>query len=1011
MNEKRPELARTLDRLRNGSGPEYWRGLEELAQTEAFREMQAREFPWRESDGVKGMDRRDFTRLMGASLAMAALSGCVRQPPEHILPYVDQPDGIVQDKPIYFATAMPLPGYATGLLVESLMGRPIKVEGNPRHPASLGGTDAFSQASTLGLYDPDRKGTVLYKNLISTWPVFLEAFTQALQAQAGKRGAGVRILTETVISPTLGNQLQQFLNRYPEARWRQYEPVNRDFIRAGSLLAYGEYVHTIYDFTKASRILSLGSDFLLCGPSPARYAHDFASRRGTRVQPEHVSRMYAVETGYSSTGACADHRLPIRDHEMEAFTRAVARRAGVPGIVAPDLSDPRQRKWAGVIAEDLQRHRGESIVIAGTEQSPVVHALAHALNERLGNVGRTVMHTEPVEFNPVDQMESLRELTADLRAGRVELLIILGGNPVYTAPADIGFADAVTRAKTSVRLGLYADETSRVCTWHVPQTHYLEEWSDALAFEGTAAIVQPLINPLYDGRTAHDVAAAMLGSIGLPSREIVREYWRERVRPADFEKFWREALYAGVVPDTAFPARQVEIRDVAGRLPPPRPSPHGGGYEVIFRPDPTVWDGRFANNAYLQELPKPVPKLTWDNAVFMSPATASRLGVYSYGVVNIELGGRRTRGTIWLQPGHADDSVTLTFGYGRAIGPPTGAGSYNAYRLRTSAEPWSALGLRLEKTGESYMLACTQTHGALTDRYPVRIGAIEEYRKHPNFAHDEPYEKAPPPGHTLYPEFPSEGYQWGMSVDLNACVGCNACVMACNTENNIAIVGKDQVFDYREMHWLRIDRYYHGDPASPRVYFQPLFCVHCEKAPCEPVCPVEATLHTEEGLNAMVYNRCVGTRYCSNNCPYKVRRFNFLLYTDWYTDSLVLMRNPEVTPRARGVMEKCTFCIQRIEHAKIQAKLEDRRIRDGELVTACQQACPTDAIVFGDLNDPTAKVNRLKKSPLDYSLLGELSTRPRLTHMAKLINVNPELGEAPVREQFEEPSAEAKARA
>jgi len=966
---------------------EFWRALE----------------PVEETAEVGGIDRRAFARLIGASLAASGLAGCVRQPPEHILPYVDQPEGMVQDKPLYFATAVPLPGYAAGLLVKSVMGRPIKIEGNPRHPATLGRSDAFSQASLLGLYDPARRGAVLYRNRIDSWPSFLAAFTNALATQAVKRGAGLHILTETVISPALGDQLRQVLERFPEARWHQWEPVNRDNIRAGSLLAFGSYVHTIYDFSKAARILSLGSDFLLCGAYPSRYARDFASRRGGRVPPDQVNRLYAVETEYSSTGACADHRLPLRDREMENFARAVAQRVGVPGIAAPELSDPKQRKWAEVVAKDLLQHRGASIVIPGREQAPAVHALAHAMNHQLGAAGTTVIHTDPVEITPVDQLASLRELTDSLRAGRVDLLVILGGNPVYTAPADLGFADALARAQISVHLGQYADETATACTWHVPQTHYLEEWSDALAFDGTASIIQPLIDPLYGGKTAHEVAAAMLGMLDRPSREIVRDYWRRRSAAADFERFWREALYLGVVSGTALPPRTVAPVNLAERLPPPRP-PAEEGYEVIFRPDPTVWDGRFASNGYLQELPKPVSKLTWDNAVLVSPATASRLGVYSYGTVDVELGGRTVRGTIWVQPGHADDSITLTLGYKQAANGSEG-GSYNAYQLRTSKDLWSASGLRITKTGGDFMLACTQTHGALTERYPVRVGTVEDFRTNPDFAHQEPFEHAPPPGHTLYPPWKYEGYKWGMAVDLNACVGCNACVMACNTENNIAIVGREQVYKYREMHWLRVDRYYHGDAGNPRAFFQPLMCVHCELAPCEPVCPVAATLHTEEGLNAMVYNRCVGTRYCSNNCPYKVRRFNFLLYTDWHADSLALMRNPEVTPRSRGVMEKCTFCIQRIERAKIEAKLENRRVRDGEVVTACQQACPTDAIVFGDLNDPSARVNRLKSSRLNYSLLGELNTRPRLTHLAKLVNFNRELGEEPIRLKPEERGA------
>lgn len=965
------------------AGPGQWRSLDDPHSPAAERE-----FPWRDSDDVEGMDRREFSRVMAAALAMAGLSGCTRQPPEKILPYVNQPEGIVQGKPLFFATAMPHPGYALGLLVKSHMGHPIKIEGNPRHPASLGGTDPFAQASLLTLYDPARSPTVTYRGQISTWTSFIGALMRILEEQRAKQGAGLRILTETVISPALGWQIQQVLSRYPAAKWLQYEPVNRDNARAGALMAFGRDAHPIYDLAKADVILSLGSDFLSCGAGSARYARDFASRRGLRAGAGRMSRLYVVESAPSNTGASADHRLPLREHEIDVFTRALAQAVGVPGVQAP--SSP-HRRWVSAIARDLRSHRGACAVIVGAEQPPVVHALAHAINAALGNAGNTVRYTSPVEINPVDQMQSLRELAGELNAGKVEALVILGGNPVYTAPADLDFARALSNAKFMVHLSLYDDETSALSTWHVPQRHFLEEWSDALAFDGTAAIIQPLITPLFEGRSVHELLNVMLGNPDRPPDEVVREYWRSRSGTANFEDFWRASLYQGVVEGTALPAQTVAVRaNFAAQLPPLRRP--GGGLEVVFRPDPTIWDGRFANNGYLQELPKPVTKLTWDNAALVSPATAARLGVYSYGVVELEYRGRRVRAPLWVTPGHADDCVTLHLGYGRTRAGPAGNGAgFNAYLLRTSDAPWSGTGLQVRPTGASAKLACTQTHGSITQRYPVRVGTLETFRRDPHFARKAPFEHEPPPGLTLYPEWRYGGYKWGMSIDLNACVGCNACVVACQTENNIAIVGKEEVFKGREMHWLRVDRYFEGDRANPKIHFQPMLCVHCENAPCEPVCPVEATVHSSEGLNQMIYNRCVGTRYCSNNCPYKVRRFNFLLYSDWYTETLKLMRNPDVTVRSRGVMEKCTFCVQRIEQAKIQAKLEDRRVRDGEVVTACQQACPTEAIIFGDLNDPGSKVSRLKRQPIDYGLLAELNTRPRLTYLARILNPNPEL--------------------
>jgi molybdopterin-containing oxidoreductase family iron-sulfur binding subunit len=981
-----------LERLRAlvaaRGGPEMWRGLEELAETEEFQEALRHEFPWRETEEVEGIDRREFWRLMGASLAMAGLSGCATQPPERIVPYVRQPEGITQGVPLFFATAMPFAGHSLGLLVKSHMGHPIKVEGNPRHPASLGATDPFAQASLMTLYDPDRSPTVVYHGRISNWIAFIGAMSMALEEQRASQGARVRLLTETVISPTLGQQIQAFLNAYPAARWHQYEAVTRDGPRIGSRMAFGQFVNTYYRFDKADVILSADGGFLSCGPAGVRYAHDFSTRRGSRAGSA-MNRLYAVESSPSNTGASADHRLRLRPSEMEGFLRGVAQAIGAPGGAAPPEA---HAKWISAVAADLQRHPGAAIVVPGDRQPPQLHALAHAMNVALGSAGSTVIHTDPVEVNPVDQMESIRELTREMHAGQVDVLVILGGNPAYDAPADLDFPGALSKVKTRVHLSLYDDETSAHCDWHIPQTHFLEEWGDCLAFDGTASIIQPLIAPLYRGRMALEVMAVLLGQPDAAPYEMVRAYWRARSGTDDFEMFWRRALHDGLVAGTALPARNVAVQSAAvAETSRKEPSPGGPGLEIEFQPDPTIWDGRFANNSYLQELSKPISKLTWDAAALVSPKTAQSIGAYSGGVVRLELHGRSVLFPLWVQPGQADDTITVGLGYGRTRAGRVGNTGYNAYPLRTSDAPWSTAGLQVSKTAEFYRLACTQFHYSMDGRYPVRMGTLQQYLADPEFANKEPFHAPPPPSQTLYPEWRYPGYKWGMAIDLNACVGCKACVVACDLENNIPVVGKQEVLRYRQMHWLRIDRYFHGDMDDPTIWFQPLLCMHCENAPCELVCPVNATVHSAEGLNQMIYNRCVGTRYCSNNCPYKVRRFNYFLYANWHEKPLELMRNPEVTVRSRGVMEKCTYCVQRIESAKIQSEKEGRRIRDGEIQTACQQACPTQAIVFGDLNDKESRAAQLKRQPLNYGLLADLNTRPRTTYLAKLVNLNPEL--------------------
>jgi len=996
-------------RLQAVQGPEYWRSLEELAGSPGFQEFVQREFPQAASEWHDPVSRRRFLQLMGASLALAGLGACGRQADEKIVPYVRAPrEELVPGQPLYFATTLTLSGLALGVLAKSAMGRPIKIEGNPQHPASLGATDTFAQAAVLTLYDPDRSQAVLQRGQISTWNAFLTALNTALESQRLTGGAGVRVLTETVTSPTLAQQLRALLSHFPAAQWHQYEPISNQSMQAGARLAFGQDVTPLYHFEKAAVILALDADFLACEPSNVRYAHDFAQQRRVLSEPQAMNRLYAVESTLSLVGAIADHRLPVRPSAVASVARAVAHALGTmaargatteqPAVSLSQLTAPAsetQAYWVRAVVEDLWQHRGASLVVAGRQQPPLVHALAHAMNDALGNVGHTVMYTAPVAAQPVDQLASLRALVEDMAAGRVELLLILGGNPVYTAPADIDLATHLARVPFCVHLGLYVDETSARCHWHIPEAHELESWGDARAYDGTVSLLQPLIAPLYNGKSAYELLAMLLEQGERSGRDIVRDYWRSQYQGTDFEPFWRTALHDGLIADTAFPAQEVQLQTAwLADAAVPAETPHG--LELLFQPDPTVWDGRFANNGWLQELPKPITKLTWDNAALLSPRTAERLGLQNEMVVELRVQDRTVHAPVWIVPGHADEVVTVHLGYGRWRTGRVGSGTgFNAYRLRTSDTLWLSHGLEVRPTGERYPLAITQEHQSMEARRPVLAGTLQQYLEQPHFVQE--MVAAPRPQETLYPPYPYEGYAWGMAIDLSTCVGCNACVLACQAENNIPIVGKTEVRRGREMHWLRIDRYYKGTSYKPEVYHQPILCMHCEHAPCEVVCPTYATVHNHEGLNDMVYNRCIGTRYCSNNCPYKVRRFNFLQYADYHTPSLRLLHNPEVTVRTRGVMEKCTYCVQRINAGRIQAQLENRRIRDGEVVTACQAACPTESIIFGDINDPSSRVVQRKATPLNYGLLAELNTRPRTTYLAHLRNPNPALVRANAR--------------
>jgi molybdopterin-containing oxidoreductase family iron-sulfur binding subunit len=1037
------DLTHVRQRLAEARGRDYWRTLEELSQEEGFQELLAREFPRQAGEWTDPVSRRSFLMLMGASLGLAGLSGCSPAPQEKIMPYVQAPEEIVPGRPLYFATAMPLAGSASGLLVQSHMGRPTKVEGNPDHPsnprpanqpprARFGPSDQFAQASVLTLYDPDRSQAVINAaDGISTW----EAFIGALSSELGRLGshARVRVLTGAVSSPTFVSHITRLLGRYPAARWHVHEPALGQHARLGALYAFHEDVEARYHFDRAEVVLALDADFLGCDPNHLRYVHDFVGRRRIREgqQPRTMNRLYVVESTPTTTGAYADHRLPLLASRVESFIRALAVQLGVPRA---EIGGPAPHNipaaWIAALAEDLSAHHGSSLVLVGDSQLPLVHALAHALNQHLGNAGRTVDYGFRPAGYPVlegDTVEarvrsleaaSLSALTQAMDRREVDILVILDSNPAYTAPANLGFAELMQRVPFSVHLGLYHDETAQLCQWHIPEAHYLESWQDVRAWDGTASIVQPLIQALYRGRTPAELVALFTTESDRGSYEIVREFWetflgrdaffprldgRAPVSAEPFETRWRRALHAGMMGGTRMPPRELPLQDWTAA--PGGPSlARDFSLEIVFRPDPTIFDGRFANNAWLQELPKPLTKLTWDNVALISPATAVRLGfapqdrpeLANEKVVTLEYKAHRVDAPLWVLPGQPDDCVTVHLGYGRWRAGRVGNNlGFNAYRVRTSTAPWFDTGLTLRPTGRRYPLATTQSHHLMPHGREglLQHGTLEGYDRlaHPDGPDSHLEGHRPRQTLELFSGHNYDGYKWGMNIDLTACTGCGACVVACQAENNIPVVGKDQVARGREMHWLRIDSYFVGGSDNPQTFFQPVPCMHCENAPCELVCPVAATVHSEDGLNDMVYNRCVGTRYCSNNCPYKVRRFNFLAYSSFAPSSRDLQFNPEVTVRSRGVMEKCTYCIQRIRTAQIDAELENRRVRDGEVMTACQAACPAGAILFGDLNQRSgrSKVADMEAEPLNYGLLAELNTRPRTTYQAALKNPNP----------------------
>ena len=971
----------------------YWRSLSQLQDTREYRDALEREFPEGASELPDGITRRDMMMLLGASLSLAGLAGC-RRPVEEIVPYVAAPEDTLPGIPRHYATTMPFHRSAYGLIVESHEGRPTKIEGNPAHPSTLGASSSRIQASVLGLYDPDRSQSVAQKGAAKSWNDFVAAWKELAKTHDADDGAGLAVLTGSYSSPTLARLASNLRERYSKMRWTTYDAISDENRLAGLRQVAGRDVDAVLRFDRASVILCLDADPLLSDPEAIRHTRGLADGRRAGAAGGSMNRLYAVEGVYSLTGAMADHRLRLASQQIAAFTAALAARLGASGASTQVEVPGVDRRWIDAVAKDLLANRGKSLIVAGDRQPPAVHAAVCALNAHLGNTGQTVTYYETKDA-ALPSSASLSALVSAMKAGTVQTLVILGGNPVFDAPADLDFASAMAKVPHTIVLGHSVDETSERAEWHIPAAHYLESWGDARAAGGTLSIVQPLILPLFGGKSAVELIGLMYAGQDRPGYDLVRETWNDVLGDTDFDKKWNRVLHDGVLAGSELSAVAVDPK--AGHVAALARTTAGSGLEIVFLPSPSLHDGRFANDAWLQELPDPLTKLTWDNPALVGPKTAQTLGVANQDVVKIDYAGRSLELPIWIVPGMADNVVAVTLGYGRRRAGRVGTGvGFDTFPLRSSKAPGFDGGATLSKVGRSYPLSTTQNHGSMESRPLVRESTLAELRG-PKKEVEAPgpggvFEEAPQHFSLFNEHTYDKGHQWGMTIDLNACVGCNACMTACQSENNVPVVGKKQVANGREMHWVRVDRYFSGEAdGNPEVVFQPVPCMQCEDAPCEQVCPVAATVHDSQGLNVMVYNRCIGTRYCSNNCPYKVRRFNFFNFTKDTPDILKLAMNPDVTVRARGVMEKCTYCTQRINRARIDAKLAGHDIRDGDIKTACQQACPASAIEFGDIRDPASRVAKAKADPRNYALLDELNTRPRTTYLAKVRNPNPDL--------------------
>jgi len=972
---------------------QHWRSLDHLARTPRYLQALEHEFPPEAAElEIPTVGRRGFIGLLGASTALAGatLTGCVRKPREQILPYARRPEDLVPGNPRYYATSACIAGQVEGLLVESQDGRPTKIEGNPNHPMSRGATSVWAQAEILSLYDPERSRKPMRRGKSATWGQWDRFASEHFDTLARRKGQGLAVITLHLPGPTLASLFDRFFSRFPAARYYRHD------------MAAMALAPPLLMLDRARVVLALDADMLGSEDHVVHNARGFSAGRRPDAT---TNRLYVVEPFFSVTGTLADHRLQLRASEVAGFlgalTAELLRRgltiAGGEKLRGRLPSTHRFGKWIPAVAADLLAARGKGAIVAGQRQPAPVHTLVWALNHALDNVS-TLDAPRPV-FHAAGQgtraPAPLSDLARELGKGRIDTLVIIGANPSYSGPVDLDLDRLMRKVPETIHLGLHRDETGHGCSWHLPGSHFLEAWGDWRAADGTVGIQQPLIAPLHATRSELELMAQLAGVRGRRGYELVHDHWRSSPTggTADFSAIWRRWLHDGVATEVSAlaPAGPPAMDNLLHAWPPAAPA--GGGLELTFRPCPKLYDGRYANNGWLQELPDPVTKLTWDNAACISPRTATRLGIKPFDQVQLTCDGRSMQIAAFVVPGTADDAVVVSLGYGRREGGTVlSHAGFDTYQLRTSNSPWFKRGASLKKVGQRYLLASTQDHGSMEGRPLIREGTLAQLAAEPRFA-----EKAAP--HPLLesiwtPPNPTDGQQWGMSIDLNLCTGCNACVVACQAENNIPVVGKRRVLEGREMHWIRLDRYFTGPAEEARsMAVQPMACHHCELAPCESVCPVAATVHSPEGLNDMAYNRCIGTRYCSNNCPYKVRRFNFFQYNKGIDPVARMQKNPDVTLRFRGVMEKCTFCVQRINEAKIAAKRDGNGVvADGAIVPACAQACPTRAIVFGDTNDPKSGVSRRKAESRDYAVLAELNIRPRLTYLARLRNPNPELG-------------------
>jgi len=989
----------------------WYRSLAELEDSPEFIELMHREFPQAASEFPTGVSRRRWLQLMGASLVLGGVTGC-RFEEETLAPFATRPANRIPGKPKQFNTTFEVAGVPQALRVTSYDGRPIKVDGNPDHPSSGGASSSYAQGTVLDLYDPDRLRAPLQRQnrevLTRTWQDVETFFADAVRRWTADEGVGLAILAEPSSSPTVARLRSELLARFPKARWFEHSSIESNTL-AGTEVAFGTPYQTHLDLTPASVVLALDCDLFGTHPDALRLTRQYAARRTPDAQP--MLRLYAVECELTPTGAAADHRLAIPSSQIGAFLAQLESALSADPIAAPADTVAYPARFLAALADDLRQHAGSSLLVVGPNQPPAVQALAHRINATLKNTGTTVWYTRQTRTPGIG---SLSELTDHVRAGQCQTLVILGGNPVYSAPVDLSFTETLNALPERIHLTLSANETSAFCTWILPQSHPLECWSDCQMTDGTCGLGQPLIAPLFDSRSVIEVVGRLAGrdEDGLAA---VRRTAAATFPRLTADREWTRVVHDGFIAPPPSPRLSPEVRSFESPSPADWKSEaevRNGELELIFSHQSSVYDGRYANNGWLQELPQPLTKLTWGNAAVMSPKTAATLNVKDHDVVALELDGRRIEIPVYVLPGQATGTVAVALGYGRTraglIGGQVDAGiapvGVQAELLRTSSTRWGARGLNVVPTGRVEKLAATQDHysidkiglegihGRIGDL--VREADLSEYLQHPDFARHKVHH---PPLESPWTEHTYDGHAWGMAIDLNRCIGCNACTIACQAENNVPIVGAEQVLQNREMHWLRVDRYFAGDPEQPQVITQPVTCHHCENAPCEQVCPVAATVHSDEGLNDMAYNRCIGTRYCGNNCPYKVRRFNFLDYRGELpgtaNELTHLVLNPEVTVRSRGVMEKCTYCVQRIQNTRIDARNDGRSIGANEIQTACQQVCAARAIVFGDLNNPDSAVARAHADPRSYAMLGELNVKPRTRYLARIRNPHPWLSD------------------